>query len=96
MLLTRVSDKSLVGLIHSVSGLSSFWISNPLNYFEGNVAVGSYTAGFWIITRLGARGMGVVYRCYGLLTTCRFICLFTTVPELTISSIQLTTRQLQR
>lgn len=41
----------------SNAGLSAYWIANPNNNFENNVAVGSYTAGFWFITRIGARGV---------------------------------------
>lgn len=46
-----------IGSDASNTGLSSYWITNPQNTIENNVAAGSYTAGFWIITRLGAAGV---------------------------------------
>jgi len=57
-ILTRPKDfGQRIGSDMTGTGLSSYWISNVQNTFVDNAAAGSYTNGFWIITRLGARGL---------------------------------------
>eukprot|EP00547_Thalassionema_nitzschioides_P017582 CAMPEP_0194244958 /NCGR_PEP_ID=MMETSP0158-20130606/12293_1 /TAXON_ID=33649 /ORGANISM="Thalassionema nitzschioides, Strain L26-B" /LENGTH=898 /DNA_ID=CAMNT_0038980567 /DNA_START=451 /DNA_END=3147 /DNA_ORIENTATION=- len=38
---------------------SVFWISNPMNYFYGNIAAGGESAGFWFETNGAARYMNL-------------------------------------
>ena len=40
-------DESLLSIAESDMFPATFWISNPLNYFLGNVAAGSEDTGFW-------------------------------------------------
>lgn len=57
-MLTRPKDfGQRVGSDMTGTGLSSFWLSNVNNIVEDNAVAGSYTNGFWFITRLGARGL---------------------------------------
>jgi len=56
--LTQPKPKGVgIGTDRTTEGLAAFWITNTNNQFIDNVAAAGYGTGFWIHTRLAARGL---------------------------------------